>query len=124
MLNHNELELREHLAATASGRLSLQEFREWFGPVAWEAESAHQPTDTDLIDEVELLLAEFDNGDWSELELADAFDALSRTYRVPPRQPRPGVQAGSLSATVGRARGAAITGPLVLVGTPREAGFA
>jgi hypothetical protein len=66
-----EHHIREALAGYVSGEVPLAEFQEWFVPRAWEA-LAEGGSVSDLVSEVELLLAEFTGGHRSEHDLREA----------------------------------------------------
>jgi len=71
------LAIREHLARYITGEITIQQFREWFSPRAW---NIHQHADTptvQLAHEIDLLLAECDHGDWTEDELKQHFFPLA-----------------------------------------------
>ncbi|OGK80281.1 MAG: hypothetical protein A2X52_06025 [Candidatus Rokubacteria bacterium GWC2_70_16] len=64
-----EQELEELVARYVSGDVSLREFQERFVPRAWSIDAAESGGAAQLANEVELLLAEFSNGHWTEDEL-------------------------------------------------------
>lgn len=66
-----EPDLRSWLAAYVSGRVSLREFQEWFVPRAWIIDADADPNQAELAGHIELLLAEWSNGHWTEDELKD-----------------------------------------------------
>jgi len=85
-------EIREHLARYLTGELSLAAFQEWFVPATWELDLADDQLRA-LYGGIELALAEYTNGDWTEDELrlllrpllvADGYN-LHRA-RKPPRE--------------------------------------
>ena len=61
-------EIREHLARYLNGELSLATFQESFVPAMWELDLAAEPLRA-LYGGIELALAEYTNGDWTEDEL-------------------------------------------------------
>jgi hypothetical protein len=67
----SEHHIREALARYVSGEVSLVEFQDWFIPRAWEV-LAEGSSATDVTSELELLLAEFTNGQWTERDLREA----------------------------------------------------
>ena len=66
-----EVEIRERVAQYVAGDLSLREFQEWFVPRAWGMDAADDVRAAERANEIELFLAEFSNGDWSEGELRE-----------------------------------------------------
>lgn len=69
------LELSNALQRYLASQSSLSEFRDWFDAATWNLE------ETDIllqqvIGEIELRLAEFSNGHWSESELRERFIPL------------------------------------------------
>lgn len=77
-----DLAIREQLARYLAGEISLPEFQEWFVPRAWNIEKQGSPAAGDLAHEVELRLAEFSNGDWTEDELKSKLRPLVTHYTV------------------------------------------
>ena len=66
-----EHHIREALSRYVSGEISLVEFQEWFIPRAWEAIDTGAPV-VGLVSDIELLLAEFSNADFTESVLRQA----------------------------------------------------
>ena len=66
-----EVEISERVAQYVAGDLSLREFQEWFVPRSWGIDAAGDIHAAKLANEIELFLAEFSNGDWSEGELRE-----------------------------------------------------
>ncbi len=75
-----DLEIRERLSRYLNGDLSLSEFQEWFVPVAWEAQGSANDITGDLLNEIELDLAEFTSGHRSEEELRGRWLPFVRGY--------------------------------------------
>jgi len=75
-----DLEIRSRLADYLGGRTSLQEFQGWFAPQAWNIEKRADPAIANLAREIELLLAEFANGDWTEEELSAKLHPFVTAY--------------------------------------------
>ena len=74
-----ELQIREAITQYIAGRASLREFQEWFAPRTWDIDSLVQDGEVrKLINEIELLLAEFSNGHWTERELKNKLQEHSR----------------------------------------------
>jgi hypothetical protein len=69
-----EHHIREALARYVSGEIFLKELQAWFIPRAWEI-LTEGGASTDLIAEIELLLAEYTSGQRTETDLRDAFKA-------------------------------------------------
>lgn len=67
-----EAQLDSYLA----GRIQLATFEEWFVQQTWAAEQSGDQIAVDLTHEIELRLAEFSNGHWSEDELRERLAAL------------------------------------------------
>jgi hypothetical protein len=64
-----------------SGRISREQFEDWFIPATWDASGIEDPDTLRLVRRIKLRLAEFLNGDWSEDELRDNLSTL--VDRVP-----------------------------------------
>lgn len=72
-----EQSIREVVMQYIAGRVPLHEFQEWFASRTWdvgvESEELRQ-----LVNEIELLLAEFLNGHWTEEELKNKLQDYRR----------------------------------------------
>ena len=75
-----DLEIRSRLADYLGGKTGLQEFQRWFAPQAWNIEKRADLAIADLVREIELLLAEFANGDWTEEELSAKLHPFVTAY--------------------------------------------
>jgi hypothetical protein len=76
------IELEEQLAALADGRQTLDAFQRWFAPIALAAESdSSDPLLTDLVYDVELRLAEYAHGDWTQGDVRNLFAELLKARR-------------------------------------------
>lgn len=64
-----EREVRQQLARYASGEILLAEFQTWFVPNTWTVERDADPKASQLVYRIELLLAEYSSGHWTESEL-------------------------------------------------------
>jgi hypothetical protein len=82
MLQQEQLELnvRNELVRYLAGEISLSSFRNWFDAETWN-------TPSELSADIDRLLAEYDNGDWTEeavrkklLPLAHFFSANAQTW--------------------------------------------
>lgn len=75
-------ELRGWVVAYVSGRASLREFQEWFVPRSWMLDWAEDPDQARVAARIELLLAEWSNGHWSEDDLKDRLAQFAISVRV------------------------------------------
>ena len=75
-----DLTIRGQLAEYLSGRQRLQAFRSWLLHYAWNIERRADLETAKLAREIELLLAEFDHGDWTEVELVAKLRPFVTTY--------------------------------------------
>jgi hypothetical protein len=66
-----EHHIRENVARYLAHQISLDDFQIWFVPRAWEVLETGAPAAA-LASQIELLLAEYTNGDRTENELRDA----------------------------------------------------
>lgn len=76
-----DLTIREWLARYLAGENSLRQFQEWFVPATWRGVFTSAAA-LDLAHEVELRLAEYTNGHWTERELRSLLLPLVRAYAV------------------------------------------
>ena len=110
-----DTQIRQRLLRQVAGEITLEQFVAWFAPVVWRIDSA-SPAARDLAYEIELRLAEYSNGDWTEGELKRLFRSLVVT-QVVVSNPQPYVvhnQTTSLTVTAG-----ATTSLSPFVGTTR-----
>lgn len=66
--------------AYVSGEISLDELDEWLAPILWEMHEKQSPID--LLREIELRMAEYSGGGWSEDELRDLLREAVYTFQV------------------------------------------
>jgi hypothetical protein len=77
MLN---LRIREQLSRYLAGQMSLRRFATWLAPIALESFETSDPQTEDLVAEIELRLAEYTNGDWTEEDLRQLLRPITLTY--------------------------------------------
>ncbi|MGI8553742.1 MAG: hypothetical protein ACR2PL_23575 [Dehalococcoidia bacterium] len=71
------------LSGYGAGTVSLLDFKQWFIPIAWTIELNNDPAAEDLAHTVELRLAEFSNGHWTDEELQDQLRLLLTSESLP-----------------------------------------
>lgn len=64
-----EQSIREAIRQYIAGRIPLREFQEWFASRTWDVGAESDDNLRRLVNEIDLLVAEFSNGDWTEEEL-------------------------------------------------------
>lgn len=69
-------EVRAWLSRYLDGQIVLAHFEEWFVPATWGI------ADSDLVNEISLLLAEYSSGDRTEEELRLSFSGLAKQPAV------------------------------------------
>ena len=80
-----ELQVRREIVRYLAGEISLAEFRNWFDATTWE-------TGPGLAADVDLLVAEYSNGDWTQEELRSKFKNVTQTlFSVEQQWGMPGV---------------------------------
>lgn len=77
-----DLEIRAALVRFLDREISLAEFEDWFVPVAWNIEKTGNREAIELAAEIELRLAEFTSGHWSEDELRKILAPLVGVYET------------------------------------------
>lgn len=70
------------IARYISREVSLREFQEWFVPRVWNIDSTGDAAAAQLAGRIELFLAEFSNGDWTEEELRQKLS----DHALPPQE--------------------------------------
>jgi len=76
----SEIELRRELGRYLKTQCSLKEFEDWFVPRSWNFNQNSNPSLQRLVSEIELSMAEFNNGDWTDHELRQQFGNLLTNY--------------------------------------------
>lgn len=64
-----ERELRNRLVQYSAGEMSLAELQDWLVPNTWHLDRTEDQSSGQLVYRIELLLAEYSNGHWTESEL-------------------------------------------------------
>jgi hypothetical protein len=105
-----ELAIREKLSDYLEGYISFAGFHDWFVPQGWNIQKRAGASTAELAHQLDLLLAEFGHGDWSEDELKAYFEALLM-------RPIPGLEIMAGSSTPD-----AFWAPIT-VGAPRDLSF-
>lgn len=98
-----DLQISYRLARYLAGDESLAEFRRWLLPVVWELAEPESDEVSQLANRIELRLAEFINGHWTEDDLRSLFARLvpSTSGIMPDFFPTvSGAQAPSVAAPV------------------------
>lgn len=78
-----DLQIRDWLARYLADEVSLEQFVEWFASSAWDAHRSAAPRVQDLVDEIELQLAEYSSGGISPAEFRRRLSALRKGSAVP-----------------------------------------
>lgn len=78
----SEFELRQELARYLKGHCTLQDFEDWFVPRSWNFNQNSNPSLQKLVAQIELSIAEFSNGDWTEKELRREFGIFMTNYEI------------------------------------------
>jgi len=89
-----DIEIRDRLASYLVGEISLQDFEHWFVPSSWNIVQSKNQAAVNLVYEIELWLAEYSDGFWSEDELKDQLRPLVENYRIE-LEPHSGLELGS-----------------------------
>lgn len=92
-----EFNIHEKLAEYLAGEISLYEFEDWFFPETWDIDQMDNPTLANLVYGIKLSLAEFSNGDWTEVELRSILRPFLEKYVMEASQPM--VQYGTSNIT-------------------------
>jgi len=69
-------DIRDRLARYLAGALSLIDLRLWLASAAWDIEGSGDQRAVSLLHALELGLAEYANGDWTEAELQELLHPL------------------------------------------------
>ena len=110
-----DTQIRRRLSEYIAGDMTLKKFAAWFAPVVWGIGSAPAGSQ-DLAYELELRLAEYSNGDWTEAELRRLFRSVLMTQVIVSNPPMLSVQNQTTSSTM---TATASTSSFRFVGTAR-----
>ena len=75
-------EVCSQLVRYLANQLPLNEFRDWFDQSTWEVDQSGSPEAMRLASEIELRLAEFSSGHWTEDELRQQLRPLTEVCEV------------------------------------------
>ena len=78
----SECELRQELGRYLKRHCTLKDFEDWFVPRSWDFNQNTNPSLQKLVSQIELSIAEFSNGDWTENELRQQFANFITTCEV------------------------------------------
>lgn len=84
-----EQALRHQVARYLSRQSSVRDLYEWLAPVAWNVEARATGKVAVLVREVELYLAEFQHGDWTDDELQGRLRGALHGIAAGPERCRP-----------------------------------
>jgi hypothetical protein len=82
MESHLDLAIREKLSSYLVGKISLEEFEDWFVLESWNVAQSNNSNAVNLVYEIELWLAEYSDGHWSEKQLKNYLVPLVTDYKV------------------------------------------
>lgn len=100
MLEELDLEIFRYLAAYLAGEISLEQFRDWFDASAWQSEKSSDEA-AQVTSTVELRLAEYSNGHWTENELREQlFEVVRASPELLKSLAQLQIATGSTSVTV------------------------
>jgi hypothetical protein len=78
-----DTQIRSQIAKYIEGAITLDTFQKWFIPIAWEIEQPEVSIDTvDLVNKIELVLAEYTSEHVTEDELRDELRLFVRRRQV------------------------------------------
>jgi hypothetical protein len=75
----SDVEIREQLHRYLSREISLSDFKRWFVPATWNIDRDEDLCTRELAADIDLRLAEFSQGHWTEEELRDLFTSILET---------------------------------------------
>lgn len=74
-------QIRKAVMDYIAGRKSLRRFQEWFARKTWNLQA--DPDLIQMVNQIELRLAEFSNGHWSEEELREKLQPYAAVVAIP-----------------------------------------
>lgn len=78
----SEFELRQELGRYLKNQCTLKDFEDWFIPRSWNFNQNSNPSLQKLVAQIELSLAEFSNGDWTEKDLRQQLRISMTNYEI------------------------------------------
>ena len=76
-----DLDIRQRLVTYLTAEMTLRAFQEWYLPATWPVNTRRHGAVEDLVNRIDLRLAEFTSGHWSEDELKEQLRPLVQNYR-------------------------------------------
>jgi hypothetical protein len=84
-----DLDVKRQIERYLTRKTTLNDFKRWLAPVTMDVEQSRSPLAVDLVYEIQLRLAEFSDGYWTEDELRSLLRPLVSTVEVlSPELPR------------------------------------
>ena len=77
-----DLEIKRELERYLARVMSLNEFSDWVAPITMDIEQSGSPAAIELVNEIQLRLAEFTDGYWTENQLRELLRPLASTVDV------------------------------------------
>jgi hypothetical protein len=77
-----EQHIRRRLQHYFEGTITLDAFVDWFWPATFDVGAGDDPSLVALVGEVQLRLAEFDRGHWTEAELHEQLHRIVRPTKT------------------------------------------
>jgi len=82
MMFQSDLEIRKQLGHYLNSGISLEDFEDWFVAHSWNYNEASNLILLELVSEIELLLAEFSSGHWTEDDLKERLRPFITTFTI------------------------------------------
>ncbi len=82
MMFQSDLEIRKQLGHYLNSGISLEDFEDWFVAHSWNYNEAANLILLELVSEIELLLAEFSSGHWTEDDLKERLRPIITSFTI------------------------------------------
>jgi hypothetical protein len=69
-------DLKNRVSDYIAGEISLEEFEDWFVPTYWNVLTGKEEELSQMVYDIELRLAEYSRGNWTEHELKEHLNSL------------------------------------------------
>lgn len=82
MMFQSDLEIRKQLGRYLTSEISFEDFEDWFVAHSWNYHEAANLILLELVSEIELLLAEFSSGHWTEDDLKERLRPFITSFTI------------------------------------------
>ena len=82
MIFQSDLEIQKQIGRYLNSEISFDDFEDWFVAHSWNYHEAKNLIVLELVSEIELILAEFSSGHWTEDDLKERLRPFITTFTI------------------------------------------